>query len=275
MQTAGAFGYVRDSLSWFINAYATFASWRAAVDRLTSFDHAIRTAQADQRSAPGITLTNDADEHLRLEGVALDLPGGAPLLAPANLAIAPGSRLLIQGASGSGKSTLLCAIAGIWRFGRGVIRTPRQFEAFFVPHGRYFPLGTLRRAVCYPAAPDVFSDSEIQAGLESIGLAHRIARLDESIDWSEELSGADQQRIAFVRVLLRRPAWVFLDEATSESDEESRARLYGLLTERLPNASVVTLARTADLRRFHSHVWNLRRIGAALYELRQAELHSA
>jgi putative ATP-binding cassette transporter len=266
---------VKDSLSWFINAYATFASWRAAVDRLTSFDHDIRTAQREQRSAPGITLTSDADAHLRLEGVALDLPGGAPLLAPASLAIAPGSRVLIQGPSGSGKSTLLCAIAGIWRFGRGVIRTPRQFEAFFVPHGRYFPMGTLRRAVCYPAAPDAFSDSEIQAGLESTGLAHLIARLDESLDWSEELSGADQQRIAFVRVLLRRPAWVFLDEATSELDEDSRARLYGLLTERLPNASVVTLAPTADLRRFHSHVWNLRKIGAALYELRQAELHSA
>ena len=50
MQTASAFGYVRDALTWFVNAYVGFASWKAAADRLTSFRDAIEVAREEQRS---------------------------------------------------------------------------------------------------------------------------------------------------------------------------------------------------------------------------------
>ena len=50
MQTASAFGYVRDALTWFINAYVSFASWKAAADRLTTFRDAIEIAREEQRS---------------------------------------------------------------------------------------------------------------------------------------------------------------------------------------------------------------------------------
>src|SRR5262245_53128343 len=49
MQTASAFGRVQDALSWFIGAYAHLAEWKATVDRLTGFQHAMPTRSEARR----------------------------------------------------------------------------------------------------------------------------------------------------------------------------------------------------------------------------------
>jgi len=269
MQTAGAFGYVRDALTWFITAYVSFAGWKAAADRLTSFRDAIQSAREEQRSNTEIEVLDGTGTALELDLVELDRPTGVPLLTPAKLQVQPGSRILIQGPSGSGKSTLLRAIAGIWPFGRGVIRRPRGFEPLFLPQRPYFPLGTLREAMCYPTPCSLFADHEIKSVLESVGLAHLIVRLDESANWSLTLSGADQQRVAFARALLQRPNWLFLDEATSNLDDGSQAKLYELLTDRLPDTTLVSIAGRERLAGHHGERWELRNTRGDAFELRK------
>ena len=236
MQTASAFGQVRVALSWFINAYTGtgpntgFAGWKATVDRLTSFHKAIIAAQEQHRTHPGIAVSADGAGQIELDHVELDLPNGQPLLSNAKLNIAAGARILLQGASGCGKSTLFRAIAGIWPFGRGHVQVPKDFRVLFLPQRPYFPLGTLRCAVAYPAASDAFSDDEVMDALTAVGLPHLIARLDESANWSMQFSGGEQQRVAFARAFLQKPAWLFLDEATSNLDDASQAKLYEVLT---------------------------------------------
>jgi putative ATP-binding cassette transporter len=173
------------------------------------------------------------------------------LVSDATLDISHGSRVLIQGPSGSGKSTLFRAIAGIWPFGRGRILHPVHFDGLFLPQRPYFPLGTLREAVCYPARLEAFTDVEIGEALTAVGLPQLIARLDQSADWSTQLSGGEQQRVAFARALLEKPAWLFLDEATSSLDDTSQAELYELLTDRLQHTTIVSIAHRNDLARFH------------------------
>ena len=56
------------------------------------------------------------------------------------------------------------------------------------------------------------------------------------------LSGGEQQRLAFARALLYRPDWLFLDEATSALDEAAERRMYELLAERLPGATMLSIA---------------------------------
>ena len=177
MQTAGAFGYVRDALSWFVNAYVAFASWKAAVDRLTTFREAIDGAQQNQRSKVGIQVRDGPTADLEFDQVKLDSPSGTPLVAVGKLEVSPGSRVFIQGASGSGKSILLRAIAGIWPFGHGSIRRPDPFDALFLPQLAYFPLGTLREAMCYPTPCSLFTDIQLKEALESVDLAHLIPAL--------------------------------------------------------------------------------------------------
>jgi putative ATP-binding cassette transporter len=271
MQTASAFGQVRVALSWFIGAYTNFASWKATVDRLTGFHKAIVAAQEQHRSHPGIAVSTEGAGQLELDHVELDLPNGQPLLSDAKLSIAPGARILLQGDSGSGKSTLFRAIAGIWPFGRGRIRIPTDFRVLFLPQRPYFPLGTLRCAVAYPAAADVFSDDEVMDVLTAVGLPHLIARLDESVNWSMQLSGGEQQRVAFARALLQKPGWLFLDEATSNLDDPSQARLYEVLIQRLKDTTIVSIGHRDELACFHAQRVELRPVPGGTHELRTGQ----
>jgi putative ATP-binding cassette transporter len=267
MQTANAFGNVQRSLSWFINVYSGtgpntgFAGWKATVDRLTSFDKAVLSAGTAPGSSPGIARKVGAEGHLRLQHLHLLLPDGQPLLSDVTLTVDRGARVLIQGPSGSGKSTLFRGIAGIWPFGRGSIVEPVEFNALFLPQRPYFPLGTLREAVCYPAAVSNFTEDQVRDALGAVGLSQLAPRLDESANWAVQLSGGEQQRVAFARALLHKPAWLFLDEATSQLDDVSQTRLYQLLTRRLEHSTIVSIAHRDELARYHPVRVELRSIG--------------
>ncbi len=256
MQTASAFGQVQDALSWFVSAYVQLAQWKATVDRLTSF-RAATGAAAAQREGAGITATQ-VGEALAADNVELRLPAGDPLVVPFDAAIRPGESVLVTGPSGSGKSTLFRAIAGIWPFGGGRLTKPAA-RMLFLPQKPYLTIGTLREQLAYPAAPAAFGDDAYRAALEDCGLGRFAGRLEEQQHWAQVLSPGEQQRIAFARALLHRPQWLFLDEATASLDEESEARLYRLLKERLPGTAVVSIGHRPTLAQFHDRRWRIER----------------
>src|SRR5258706_2642782 len=111
-QIASAFGQVQGALSWFINAYTSFANWKATVDRLTGFTEAIERVRAEA-AQQDVERVEGAAADLSLEGLELRLPQGRPLLAPTNIALENGESVLVTRPSGAGKSTLFRALAGI------------------------------------------------------------------------------------------------------------------------------------------------------------------
>jgi putative ATP-binding cassette transporter len=113
------------------------------------------------------------------------------------------------------------------------------------------PIGSLRNAVTFPAAPGKFSDTEIAETLAACKLGDYASQLDEEHHWDRRLSPGEQQRLALARALLQRPDWLFLDEATSSLDPETEAVLYKLLLERLPETTLVSIAHRTDLATFH------------------------
>ncbi len=249
MQTAQAFGQVQDSLSFIITSYTDIAEWRAVVLRLLGFEHALARVRAEA-AAEGVRHHVDAAGGVRLDRVQLTLPGGRPLLEDVSFDIRPGDTALISGPSGAGKSTLFRAIAGIWPFGRGEVRRPHDGRVLFLPQKPYLPIGTLREVVSYPTPPSGVSDGAIAEALRAVGLPELVGRLDEAAHWAQALSPGEQQRIAFARALIQKPAWLFLDEATSAVDEEAEAALYGLLRQRLPATTVVSVGHRSTLRAF-------------------------
>ena len=259
VQISNAFGQVQGALSWFIGAYTDFASWKATVDRLSGFRKAILLTQEESRAGAGPAVVSDATiDDLELRDLELGLPTGRALVSGINARIEPGERVLIKGPSGSGKSTLFRAIAGIWPFGTGQVRQPSEFHSLFLPQRPYFPIGTLRQAVSYPAAAETFNDAQLRDALAAAGLAHFADRLDEQQNWTQQLSGGEQQRVAIARALLQKPAWLFLDEATSAMDEPSQEHVYELLTERLNDATIISIAHRAALTDFHGKLWELK-----------------
>jgi vitamin B12/bleomycin/antimicrobial peptide transport system ATP-binding/permease protein len=250
MQTSQAFGQVQESLSFIVNSYTDLAEWRAVILRLLGFERALGRVHAEARQE-GVHREADAEAGLSLDRVNLQLPGGRPLLEDVNLAIRPGDTTLISGPSGAGKSTLFRAIAGIWPFGRGQIRLPRGARVLFLPQKPYLPIGTLREVTSYPAPAERIDDAALREALEVVGLDALTGRLDESAHWALSLSPGEQQRIAFARALVQKPDWLFLDEATSALDEATEARLYALLRDRLPGATIVSVGHRSTLRAFH------------------------
>ncbi|WP_198372556.1 ABC transporter ATP-binding protein/permease [Roseomonas rosulenta] len=248
IQTSSAFNQVQDSLSWFVDNYARLTGWRATVERLTGFTRAVAAARAAEG---GPVAAKGATPGLSLHDVTLSLPDGRVLLAGGNATVAKGESVVITGASGSGKSTLFRAIAGIWPFGTGRIELPATGRALFLPQRPYIPLGSLKRAVCYPEDEAGFTDAEVTAALEAAELAQLSPRLHESDSWDKRLSGGEQQRLALARALLLKPDWLFLDEATASLDTAAEERLYARVKEMLPGTAVISIAHRPAVATFH------------------------
>lgn len=248
MQARDAYNQFGSSVNWLIQAYPAVAAMIANINRIKALDDAIdhpRPYRIGKGHHDALTIeTND---------LTLELPNGEHLLTVGDWAIEPGERWTIQGASGTGKSTLLRALAGIWPDGEGSITSPNDKRIMFVPQRAYFPIGTLKDAVCFPGNANATDDAQIVSLLELCRLPHLADILHEIKPWVDVLSPGEQQRLAMARVLLHRPDYLFLDEATSALDADNAAHLYTSIVERLPGLTLISVVHAEALHRFHTH----------------------
>jgi putative ATP-binding cassette transporter len=75
------------------------------------------------------------------------------------------------------------------------------------------------------------------------------------LDWANVLATGEQQRIAFARMLLAKPAFVFLDEATNAVDTATEAYLYKLVRALTPN--FISIGHRVILETHHDMVLEL------------------
>ena len=250
MQIAQVFSAVQDALSWFGDNFTVLARWRATVGRLATFDRAVEAA----RAAAGASFVAVAapDNSLRLVGATVALPGGRVLARDLDLELAAGRDTLITGPSGAGKSTLFRTLAGIWPFGAGRIERPAGTR-MFLPQRPYIPLGTLRHAVCYPLPAAAVPPGAVEDALRDAELPHLLVLLDQGGEnWALRLSGGEQQRLAIARVLVNRPDWLFLDEATASLDPDAEARMFVQIKRRLPGTTITSIGHNPAIARFHA-----------------------
>jgi putative ATP-binding cassette transporter len=252
MQISSAFGQVQDALSWFINAFSALASWKASVNRLAGFHAAVDQARS-QKS--GILVSRNNVGAILIDKVTLRLPNGHTLTKPLTAEIHFGQHILVSGPSGCGKSTLFRSIADIWPYGAGGIEIPENARILFLPQRGYLPIGTLREAIAYPAPESAYKDLAVRHYLDLCRLPHLKDKLDLPDNWSQRLSPGEQQRLAFVRVLLTRPQILFLDEATSALDGATEDALYELVMKELPEAAIVSIAHREAVAKYHHIHW--------------------
>ena len=163
-------------------------------------------------------------------------PGGAPVLVlrDIDLEVRSGEFVAVTGSSGSGKTTLLNllgllepASAGeIWLGDERVSHLGRRaqarvrgasigyvFQSFLLLSG-LTALDNVVLAARYVGRDRAVARREALALLERMGVAHR------KDHYPAQLSGGEQQRVAYCRAVLNRPPLVLADEPTGNLDDE-------------------------------------------------------
>ncbi|MEX9755356.1 ABC transporter ATP-binding protein/permease [Providencia vermicola] len=230
MQLRQAFSSVATSLGWFIFAYKEIAAWQATVSRLYNF-----VILLENDKAADVQLTEE--QPALNAAVKVTTSDNRTLIEQVNLTAKQGELTLISGRSGIGKSTLLRTLSGHWPFFTGTIK--RTNSLMWIPQRLYLPTSRLDCLLAYPQDIAQFTETDFKQVLSKVGLDKLHYQLNLETDWHNRLSGGEQQRLMFARLLLNRPKLLLLDETTSALDENSALELIQLIKHELPDSAIV------------------------------------
>ena len=241
MQMAQAFQQVTAALSFPVDNLSGIALWRASVERVMGLQDALGRLQ-EKLGEHRIEVRHEGSS-LHFAGVSVMEHDGVPLMHELTAEIGPGEHVLIEGDT-QVCHKLILAVAGLWPWGAGKVTLPAGANVFIASDRPYLPVGALGQAVCYPLTLGVCVPDDINSALHRVGLGEWAGHLGVVEDWDRVLSAAQQQRLSFARMLLHRPDWIFLAEATNALDAAGQREMAALLVAELPSATVVAAGRT-------------------------------
>jgi peptide/nickel transport system ATP-binding protein len=189
-------------------------------------------------------------------------PTAVPALRGLDLTVAPGELVGIVGASGSGKSTLLRILGGLDLPSAGRVRSfgldLDQAPARALARYRRDVVGTIEQHYWRSLSPYLTARRAIELPLilrgwrrlereeRSAELLERIGLADRGDAVPAELSGGEQQRVAFAAALAARPRLLLADEPTGELDERTAGELLRLLGELIRADGATAVVVTHD-----------------------------
>lgn len=206
-----------------------------------------------------------SDPVLELKGVTKTYNAGQPnqidVLRGIDLSISAGEVVALVAPSGAGKSTLL-HIAGLLdtptsgdvllagremtRLNDRALTSARRDDVGFIYQLHHLlPEFSATENVTLPqlaaGTPRRAADARSQALLERVGVAHRAAHRPA------ELSGGEQQRVAFCRALANQPKLLLADEPTGNLDPETSERVFSTLLDLVRETGLSALIATHNL----------------------------
>lgn len=190
------------------------------------------SAISDPQNAPELVIKSG---QIELRSVSFGYESDRPILKELSLTLRPGERLAIVGSSGAGKSTLSKLLFRFYDVTSGEILidgqnisqvTQQSLRSAIgvVPQDAVLFNDTLIENVRY-GRPEA-TDDEVKKAIEMAHLKHFVESLPKAYNTEVgerglKLSGGEKQRVAIARTILKQPAILVFDEATSSLDSRS------------------------------------------------------
>ena len=178
------------------------------------------------------------------------------VLVDVSLTIAPGETIAIVGSSGAGKTTLANLIARMYDVTRGTVKLDGHDVRDVTGISLRSAIGVVSqdphmfhesiKANLLYAQPGA-TDAQLVEACKSAYIHDTIALLPDGYDTvvgerGYRLSGGEKQRLAIARLLLKNPAVMILDEATSHLDNESEVLVQRALEAASTNRTAIVIA---------------------------------
>ncbi len=252
MQAAQAFQKLTSALSWPVDNMGDLAKCRASAERVLSLydDLLLLDKLPHQDDESRITLGISDSAKLEVCDLCITNADGQIIIEHLDFSIQRGERVLISG-DPAVTINLFKAVAGLWPWGKGDILLPHDHNIVFMPQRPFLPEGTLQSVLSYPTPADVFDLRALEYALECADLGWLIPRLNDVDTWDRVLPMRVQQRLAFARLFLHRPFWIFMEEATGAFDAKGEENIMGMLRRELPNATVITISFHPGMENLH------------------------
>ncbi len=265
-------GSMINECSWFIHVMPAIANLKANARRVTELAQAVERVSQPSKyyRATGISEFNFSTQHeafgIAVRGLELMHRDSEakPFLALENMRLRKGQWAYIKGDSGSGKTCLLKAMNGLWGYGRGEIFYPKNAATLYAAQEIKLPGVSLKQLVCLPVDETRFTDSSVAAALHRAGMGDFIENLlDENRDgtsWDQLLSGGQKQKLVLARILLHKPAVLFLDEATGALDPDAKIAFHQAIKDHCAGTTVISVMheveapKSASGENFYSHI---------------------
>ncbi len=253
-----------DPIQQLSQLYTTYQSGMAALDKI--FD--LLDEDPDVTDAPDAVELPRVRGEILFDDVTFAYGDGDPALADVDLHVAPGQTVALVGATGAGKSTLAKLVARFYdptegavlidgHDLRGVTERSLRSQLGIVPQEGFLFSGTIRDNIAF-GSPDA-TDDEVEAAARAVGANEFIDRLPDRYETpvgerGGHLSAGQRQLVAFARAAAADPRVLILDEATSNVDVATEARIENGLRRLLAGRTAIVIAHRLSTIRSASRI---------------------